>query len=80
MTKTSISLRPLVRQLMQAAPERAFTVKALFRVIYSEDRSIEEVDVLAAVTWHYGEGNVTRVFNHELDMFEYSLTKQGKKA
>lgn len=80
MTAASVSLRPLVRQLMQAAPTRPFTVKALFRIIRSEDPSIEEVDVDAALTWHFGQGHVERSHNHELGLDEYKLTARGLKA
>lgn len=80
MTKASVSLRPLVRQLMQAAPTRPLTVRALYRVISSEDPSIEEVDVDAALTWHFGQGNVERSHNHELGLDEYTLTARGLKA
>lgn len=77
MTHASISLRPLVRDLMKAAPKRPMTIRALWRVIHSEDPSVEQVDVDAAVTWHFGQGNVTRAYNHELELDEYLLTKRG---
>ena len=80
MTKASISLRPLVRELMQSAPKRPFTVKALFRIISSDDPSIEEVDVDAALTWHFGQGHVERSHNHELGLDQYTLTARGLKA
>lgn len=79
MTPASISLRPLVRDLMKAAPKRPFTIRALWRLIHSEDPSVEQVDVDAAVTWHFGQGNVTRSFNHELELDEYLLTPRGLK-
>jgi hypothetical protein len=65
---------------MQAAPTRPLNVRALYRVISSEDPSIEEVDVDAALTWHFGQGNVVRVHNHELGLDEYTLTARGLKA
>lgn len=79
MTKTAISIRPLVRDLMQAAPSRSFTIRALWRIIHADDPEVTEVDVDAALTWHHGQGNVTRTYNHELELDEYSLTARGRK-
>lgn len=80
MTEASIPLRPLVRELMQASPSRPFTVRALFAVLRREDPEIEEVDVDAALTWHHGQGNVERSFNHELQVDQFKLSARGLKA
>lgn len=79
MTDTSKTLRPIVRDLMQAAPTRPFTLRALHRLIHAEDPSVTELDVDGAVTWHFGQGNLKRAFNHELEVDEYTLTERGLK-
>ncbi len=79
MTENSKSLRPVIRDIMKAVPDRPLTIKALWRLIRSDDPSITELDVDAAMTWHYGQGNVARQFNHELECDEYKLTARGLK-
>jgi hypothetical protein len=80
MTAASIPLRPVIREIMQAAPARRWSEKALLMQAKALVPDIEELDLTAALTWNLGKGYVDSEFNREMEVDVWFLTERGRKA
>jgi hypothetical protein len=76
----SITLRPIVRETMQLAPARKWTVKALHAQIRAEYPQSTEQNVNAAMLWNQSRGHVDYEVNDETGQELWALTAQGKAA
>ncbi len=77
----SKQLRPVIRESMQAAPARKWTLKALHTFLVATgfpDATNEDVN--AALLWNQQRGYVNFTYNHETETDEWSLTTRGKEA
>ena len=75
----SITLRPVVRETMQLAPARKWTVKALHAQIRAEFPQSTENNVAAALLWNQGKGYVDYTVNDETAQELWGLTEKGKE-
>lgn len=75
----SITLRPVVRETMQLAPERKWTVKALHAQIRAEYPQSTESNVQAAMLWNQSRGFVNYEVNDETGQELWTLTPKGKE-
>lgn len=78
MSDTNTILRPVIRETMQLAPGRKFTVKALRAQIRSEYPEVTEEEVTTALRWNQSKGYVDFTFNAEFERDEWYLTERGK--
>ena len=80
MTAASIALRPVIREIMRAAPSRRWSEAALIAQCRTLDPSARAVDVQAAVVWNQGQGYLASSYNAEMECDMWSLTDAGKSA
>jgi hypothetical protein len=77
----SITLRRTVRETMQAAPARKWTVKALHAFLRGSGfPEITETDVNAAVMWNQSRGHMNYKADDETGQEEWTLTDKGRAA
>lgn len=80
MTEESKPLRPTVREVMKMAPARRWSLKALHASVRLLIPDAREVDVDGALTWNFGQGYVTRTYDHELETDVFQITERGSQA
>lgn len=80
MTSASVALRPVIRDIMRAAPSRRWSEAALIAQCRTLDPSARAVDVQAAVVWNQGQGYLASSYNAEMECDMWSLTEKGKTA
>lgn len=80
MTTASISLRPVVREVMRMAPERSWSETAITTQARQLIPDARGIDVLAAITWNHGQGYLETFYNKEMECDVWKLTKKGKAA
>lgn len=80
MTAASIPLRPIIREIMKAAPARRWSEKALLVQARQMIPDIEELDLQAALTWNLSKGYVDSEHNRELEVDVWFLTQRGLVA
>ncbi len=80
MPSPSVTLRPVVRELMAAAPKMPFTVASLYRQLKPLYPAIGEGDVRAALLWNQSKGYVDFEHDAELEVDIYRITKRGLDA
>lgn len=78
--KASVPLRSTVREVMKLVPDRWWSLTGLHAQIRTLIPSAAVLDVNDALTWNYGQGNVKREFNHEVDCDTWQLTERGLTA
>lgn len=80
MTTASIALRPMIREIMKAAPSQRWSLEALHAVMSTRMPGVRAVDVESALVWNLGKSYVTSEKNEEMECDVWSLTEAGKKA
>lgn len=80
MTEASIPLRPIIREIMRAAPARQWSEAALHAQIRGIIPDVESNDVLAALLWNDKKGYVESTYNHELEVDVWKITDRGQRA
>ncbi|GAA5137453.1 hypothetical protein GCM10023213_14150 [Prosthecobacter algae] len=74
-------LRPIIRETMQAAPKRKWTLKALHSFLVTNGYpDLPATDVNAALLWNQSQGYVHFTYNHESEADEWHLTTRGLEA
>ena len=77
MTTASISLRPVVREVMKHAPARQWSEAALLAQVRTQMPETRSVDLLAAIVWNQGKGYVDAGLYEEMECDVWTLTKKG---
>ncbi len=80
MTVNSIALRPMIREIMKAAPSQRWSEEALVAVMSTRIPGVRAVDVQAALVWNLGKSYVESSHNEEMECDVWQLTDAGKKA
>jgi len=80
MTTASIALRPMIREIMKAAPSQRWSEEALVAVMNTRIPGVRAVDVQSALVWNLGKAYVVSEHNEEMECDVWSLTEAGKKA
>lgn len=80
MTVNSIALRPMIREIMKAAPSQRWSEEALVAVMNTRIPGVRAVDVLDALIWNLGKNYVESTHNQEMECDVWFLTATGKKA
>jgi len=80
MTPASISLRPLIREIMKAAPSQRWSLEALVAVMRTRIPGVRAVDVESALVWNLGKTYVVSSHNEEMECDLWELTEAGKQA
>lgn len=80
MTTASIALRPIIRQIMKAAPTQRWSEEALVAVMNVRMPGARAVDVQSALVWNLGKDFVKSEFHEEMECDVWSLTETGLKA
>lgn len=80
MTTASIALRPLIREIMKAAPSQRWSEEALVAVMNTRIPGVRAVDVQSALVWNLGKGFVKSAHHDEMECDVWSLTPAGTKA
>lgn len=75
----SITLRRVVRETMQLAPTRKWTVKALHAQLRAEFHA-DELTVGAALMWNQSRGFTDYIIDDESSQELWHLTEKGLKA
>lgn len=76
----SLPLRRVIRETLQMAPARRWTVTALFAQIRIQFDFAAEADVKAALLWNQSKGYVNYEVNQEFERDEWFLTLRGRTA
>lgn len=74
----SITLRPVVRETMQLAPKRKWTIKALHAQLRAEFPQSTDANVQAALLWNQSKGFVDYTVDDESGVELWHLTKLAK--
>jgi hypothetical protein len=80
MTTASIALRPMIREIMKAAPSQRWSEEALVAVMNTRIPGVRAVDVLDALVWNLGKDHVKSEHHEEMECDVWSLTNTGKKV
>ena len=75
-----VPIRPVIRETMQLAPARRWTVKALRAQLLAEHPDITEADVTTALLWNQSKGYVDYTYDSERETDYWQLTERGKKT
>lgn len=78
MLESSIPLRPVVRQIMKAAPERRYSMTGLLALARRQIPDVSENEVADALNWNLGKGFVDTGVHNELRVEVWFLTDDGK--
>jgi hypothetical protein len=80
MPPLAVTLRPLIRDAMRAAPKKPWTPAALLSVLRDIHADAQLDDVSAALTWNQSKGHVDFEHNAERGVDYWTLTARGKAA
>lgn len=80
MTTASISLRPMIREIMKAAPSQRWSEEALCAMMSTRIPGVRAVDVQSALVWNLGKSYVSSSRNEEMECDVWQLTDAGMKA
>lgn len=80
MTTASIALRPMIREIMKAAPSVRWSEEALVAVMNTRMPGVRAVDVTSALVWNLGKDYVKSQHHEEMECDVWSLTETGLKA
>lgn len=80
MTTASIALRPMIREIMKAAPSQRWSEEALVSVMNTRIPGVRAVDVQSALIWNLGKSYVDSARNEEMECDVWFLTTKGKAA
>lgn len=76
--EASKALRPLIREIMRAAPERKFSSAALLAQIQLIIPDATAEAAAAALLWNQAKGNVDYTHDGERELDLWHLTTRGK--
>lgn len=76
----AITLRPVIRETMQLAPTRRWTVAALRSVLRAEHPDATEADISQALAFNQSKGYVDYQHQAELQVDHWYLTERGKNT
>jgi hypothetical protein len=80
MTTASIALRPMIREIMKAAPSQRWSEEALVAVMNTRIPGARAVDVQSALIWNLKKSYVVSTHHEEMECDVWSLTEEGRGA
>lgn len=80
MNTPAVTLRPVIRETMRAAPKRKWTPESLLSTLRPIEPDATLADIKAALMWNHSKGFVDFTHNAELDSDTWTLTPRGLKA
>ena len=80
MNSPAVTLRPVIRATMRAAPKQPWTPESLLSTLSGPYPTATLADIKAALMWNHSKGFVDFTHNAELEADAWKITPRGLKA